>query len=356
MRTLDLLPLLKSKGVRVDFCTLGKGEGELDDIVYSHGCKIFSCPLSNNIFAFRRRFLNLLRTQYFDIVHSHVYHFSGYILRLAEIAGVQARIMHFRNIRDGKTLTWKRRVYVRLMRYWENKYATSVLAVCEGAMIHSWGEGWRRDPRCQVIYNGIDMAKFENQKPQAEYLRQELGIPENSILFINIARFDALKGHRTIVEAAEKALAVCGDFYFIFVGDGNLRGSIENLVEQKGIQGHFRFLGIRRDVSRLLKSSDCFVLASEWEGLPGVVIEAIAAGKPVISTNLPGVREIATHTPLIETVPVGDSKKLSEKMAGISNRIEACQYDSARLSKIFTADWCAKEILSVYVNAVTQSK
>ncbi len=114
------------------------------------------------------------------------------------------------------------------------------------------------------------------------------------------------------------------------------------------INEHVYFLGLRQDVPRLLKASDCFVLSSRREGLPGAVIEAIAAGLPVIATDLPGVREIAEFTKQIHIVPQEDARSLSNAILGYLSNPGHTDMDT--FPQAFDLNTCADSFYKVYTS------
>ena len=97
-------------------------------------------------------------------------------------------------------------------------------------------------------------------------------------------------------------------------GQGSLREDLENQVRSMGMEGRVKFLGLRRDVPRLLAAADGFVLASAWEGLPNVVMEALAASIPVVATRVGGVPELVLDGKSGFTVPPKDPDALAQAM------------------------------------------
>ena len=162
MRTVELMPIMAEKGVRFDYCTLIEGQGELDSRIAELGGRIYTCPLKP-FWSFGRRLTRFLEQTRYDIVHSHSHYFSGYIVRQAHKAGIKGRIVHFRNTFDDKSPTLYRKFYLRTTRKWISVHATAMLAVCRGAMELSWRKDWRQDPRCRVIYNGLDLSNYKGK-------------------------------------------------------------------------------------------------------------------------------------------------------------------------------------------------
>jgi len=223
MRTIQLMPLLASRGVHFDFCVVSPGKGQLDDQIYEMGGKIFACQLKPDILNFQRKFPAFLKQSDYDIVHCHGHLSCGYILYLSHKAGIKGRIAHFRSIGDGKNITIKRKIYHNIMRRMANKYATAILAVCHGAMECVWKQDWQNDSRCRVIYNGLDVSVFDNTPIDRKGVKHELGIPEKSTLIINVGRFNYAKAHDILLSAAKTVFALNNEIYLLLVGDGELR-------------------------------------------------------------------------------------------------------------------------------------
>lgn len=353
MRTVELMSLLSEKGVHFDFCTLMCEDGHLDERVRYLGGKIYTCLLKPNVWSFGRRFVKLLKQGDYDIVHSHGNCLSGYIVRLAHRAGIRSRIVHFRNTFDGKTLTLPRRLYNRFMFRLIDKHATGIVAVCRGAMSHNLGADWQKDSRTQVVYNGLDVTPYKIRGDERKDLIKELALPDNSKLVISVANIHRQKAHDVLLEAAAKVIVSDQAFHILLAGDGILRSDMEAKAKTLNISDHVHFLGVRDDVPRLLKGSDCFVLSSRWEGLPGVVLEAIAANLPVVATDLPGVREISAYTDLISIVGVEDSNAIAEGIVNVFERIDINAYEPQPFPEEFSLQHCANNIFKVYTNQLS---
>jgi glycosyltransferase involved in cell wall biosynthesis len=123
---------------------------------------------------------------------------------------------------------------------------------------------------------------------------------------------------------------------------------MQALAKKLGINEKVRFLGSRNDIPRLLKASDCFILSSRREGLPGVVLEAVASGIPVVATDLPGVREIAKYTQLISIVPVENPQAIYLKTREFLNNLKFYKNNRADFPDIFNIEVCAQKLYEVY--------
>lgn len=163
-----------------------------------------------------------------------------------------------------------------------------------------------------VINNGINIEKYKNALP---YKKEDLGLPKDSIVLINVARFFEQKNHINLIRAME---GVEKNIHLLLVGDGPLRNNIKSEVKKLGLEENIHFLGVRNDVDRLLKSSDIFILPSLWEGFGLVAVEARAAGLPLIISNVCGLNNIFTKDKYIEYIDPNNFNNIGSKINDIS--------------------------------------
>lgn len=163
--------------------------------------------------------------------------------------------------------------------------------------------------RLTVIYSGIETNGFRVANGAAE-AKRKLGLPASVRTVVAVGRLSPEKGHRVLIEAAE-IVRRRQDIRYLLVGDGSLRGSLSGLVAERRLEEHVRFLGFRNDIPEILSASDLLVLPSLSEGLPWVLLEAMAAGKPVIASDVGGVREVLVEGETGRLVPPGDPQALA---------------------------------------------
>ena len=149
----------------------------------------------------------------------------------------------------------------------------------------------RRGQPAVVLPEAIDAAEYEPQPGDAKLVRDELGVREDTPLVGMIACFKPQKAPVDFVRMAARVGAVHPSAHFFLAGDGELRPSIESEIRARGLEGRIHLLGWRRDVRRLLGAADVFALTSLWEGLPRVVLQAMAASKPIVATRVDGTPE-----------------------------------------------------------------
>lgn len=163
---------------------------------------------------------------------------------------------------------------------------------------------WPRQ-KVDVVYNAVDMARVEVEAPPG--LREELGGGEGRPLVLTPARLDAQKGHRFLFEAIPQVPGAT----FLLAGEGPEREPLEALAARLGITERVRFLGRREDVPELLAACDVFALPSLYEGSSLAVLEAMAAGIPVLSSAIGGTDELVEDGRSGLLVAPGDAEALA---------------------------------------------
>lgn len=155
--------------------------------------------------------------------------------------------------------------------------------------------GWLAEDRVEVLRNGVDLSAFDpNGVPKGE-VRREFGIPPDAEVVALIARVHEGKGQLILAETAAQLLNGRPNIFFLFVGTPPTRVYYEKLqgfIRNSGCGGHLILAGFRADVVRILADTDILVLPSAVEGLPNVVLEAIAMRRPVIATDVGGTGEV----------------------------------------------------------------
>jgi glycosyltransferase involved in cell wall biosynthesis len=146
-----------------------------------------------------------------------------------------------------------------------------------------------------TIHNGIDLSRVTSTLPRAT-ARARLGLTEQVFLLGCVARLEEQKGHLYLLRALALLVrnepAITGSMRLLLVGDGRLRGQLEGQATSLGLTGMTSFLGTRRDVADILKALDVYVMPSLWEGLSLALLEAMAAGVPVIASDVGGVSQV----------------------------------------------------------------
>lgn len=291
---------------RMDFLVHTSEPGTYDEEIRSLGSRILPCLHPSRPRLYAQNFKRIMRDYGpYQVVHSHVHHYSGYTLRLAYQAGVPVRIAHSHNdtVRQEAEAGVGRRLYLALMTRWIGQYATVHLACSSKAGSALVGRHTTDHQRWKTLYYGIDMAPFE-PGVDASDSRAELKIPPDAFVIGHVGRFEEQKNHAFLVEIAAEVIRRDPNTCLLLVGDGPLRKSIQDQVNDMGLAQHVVFAGVRSDVPRLMKSAmDVFLFPSLFEGLGLVLVEAQAAGLPCVFTDVvPNEADVVT--PLIRRVPL----------------------------------------------------
>ena len=276
----------------IDVCLTTNSKGPYEDEFRSLGGIVHRCPMSRNPWMFAGRMRRLLVGEQYDVVHSHLYYFSGVVLRAAAQANIPQRVAHNHPVEDLKAGGLIRSVYVHWMRRWMTRYATDFVGPTRASLEAFCGPNWQSDPHKKVVYNGVRIQRFL-QPPDRSVVRKELDIPSDAKIILNVGRFVHHKRQSFLVDVAQQLLSRRGDAFFLLVGDGPMREDVEQLVHQAGLTRNFRFLRGAPDIDRYWLSSNVFAFPSVNEGFGIVVVEAAAAGLPVVAQNIPGVQEAA---------------------------------------------------------------
>ncbi len=303
LRTLDLLRYVDRRRYEFHFCALSGRPGALDAEIRALGGTVHL--LRRRRIGFQRHFGDLLLQQRFDVVYAHLLNYSGAILRLAARGGVPIRAAMFRSPNDGRRGDPVRWAYRRVMHRRIDRHATHLLAVSEGVMAAVWGQDWQSDPRCQVIHNGLQPAAFADGD-DGQGVRREFGLPQQGPLYVHVGHMRTPKNHLRLLSIFAEVLQRQPAARLLLIGRGG--NGTERRVRQRiaklGLTSSVVVCGQRGDVPRLLQAADALLLPSLWEGLPGAVLEACAAGTPVLASDLPGVREIAARLPQVRYLPL----------------------------------------------------
>jgi glycosyltransferase involved in cell wall biosynthesis len=285
---MHVLRHLDRERFQMDFLVHTDQPAAYDAELLALGARILRCPNPHNPLLFGRRFLAIVK-QFgpFDVIHSHVHHYSGYVLSLARAARIPVRIAHShsdtRTANAGSAVL--RQSYLRLSRRLIAANCTHGLAASVPAALALYGPRWDRNPRVKVLHCGIDLDPFRTSGDRAS-VRSEFGFRSDNVVFGHVGRFVPVKNHAFLVEIAAEIVKREPRARFLFVGDGPLQPALEEQLRRVGIREHAVFAGLRSDVPRLMMGAmDNFLFPSLYEGLPLTLMETQAANLPAIISD-----------------------------------------------------------------------
>jgi glycosyltransferase involved in cell wall biosynthesis len=246
------------------------------------------------------RLARVMREYAPDVVHTH-----SYVLRYVLPVVGRRRVVHtVHNLAD-REVDWIGRMLHRLA------FRRKVAAVAIGpAVARSFRAVYGRDPTA-VIANGIDGERYRRPEARAPWRRAH-GFHEDDVLYVSVARLDPQKNPLGLIDAFARTFRGEAHRHLLMAGTGSLAERARRLAAERGLERQVHFLGVRSDVPELLSACDVFVLASLWEGSPLAVLEARAAGLPVVATSVGGVPELVGEAGVV--VPPGDAGALAEAL------------------------------------------
>ncbi len=302
-----------------------------------------------------RRLAAFLKRHHVDIIHAHQYtpFFYGLLARRFERRPSILFTEHGRTFPDYPRP--KRMLVNRLLLERRDRVVAVGQAVRQ-ALIQNEGIP---AARIDVIYNGIELARFEVDPSVRTRVRHELGFRDEDLLLVQVARLDPLKDHRTAVRAMSKVVAELPTAHLLIVGEGPEEGMIREEIKALNLANHIHLLGLRHDIPALFAASDLGLLTSVSEGIPLAIIEAMAAGLAVVSTNVGGVSEVVLDGKTGRLAPSGDTQSLAtaiiESFTNSENRSSYAVQGNRRACERFSETQMLDEYRTQF-NAVSSNR
>ncbi len=273
------------ESVQFDFF-LFKGSAKVPvEEIKALGGRLFVLPSLKRPFRYMKVLRMLLEENGYDIVHCHLSTLSGFALRAAKKAGIRVRILHNHST-SGGSRELLRNAAKAMLKPFAKRYATEYIACSElaarwmyGAVpICSLNEAAPPVKIARIARNAVDINKFRYDKEARTALRKELDIPEHSLVFGHIGRFCPQKNQSFLIDIFKEIVKQHKDSVLIMAGNGKDKEYIQARVMAANLTDKVIFAGHRNDPESLYSVFDCFLLPSNYEGLPVVGVEAQAAG------------------------------------------------------------------------------
>jgi len=300
--TLATVRGLVNKGKRVVLVTgppLGP-EGSLMDVAERTGAPVIMVPeLRREInpvldFISLLKLYSIIRRNDCDIVHTHSSK-AGILGRIAaKLAGTRV-IVH--TIHGLPFHPYQNRL-LNMLYIWLERFAARftdrIITVCDAMTEKAVRAGVAKESRFLTIYSGMDLEPFVSAASSREETRKQLGIRPGEKVVGKIGRFFPLKGHRYLVQASPAIVKKFPETRFLLVGDGILKDELKRQIEALGMKDRFIFTGLVKseEMPRLISAMDVLVHASLREGLARVLPQALAVGRPAVSFDVDGAREV----------------------------------------------------------------
>jgi glycosyltransferase involved in cell wall biosynthesis len=262
------------------------------------------------------RLVRLVRAWRPDVVHSHMVHANLMARALRLLAPIPALVSTIHNVYEGGRL--------RMMAYrLTNALVDHMTIVSQAAADRFIADGIVPKELLRVVPNGVDTERFRTIPPGTrDALRRSLGIA-SEFTWLSVGRFEVAKDYPTMLRAFARVRAQQPDAVLLLVGRGSLQAETEALARELGLASTVRFLGVRSDVPAVMAAADGYVMSSAWEGMPMVLLEAAAAGLPIVATRVGGNQEVVIDGETGFLTPPRDSEGLASAMTRLSGLSEA---------------------------------
>lgn len=294
----DLIPLMnKMENVEVDILLLTDEKNVFHDSLINKGVKVDVVKYRNmydirNIFEIKKYIVD----GGYVIVHSHIFP-TQYWVSLSRLF-IRNKKIKFITTEHSTHNRRREKPYFRYIDKLIYSQYDSIISITEKTRdsLMDWIDPKRKNlDKHIVIENGVDIEKIQEALP---YKKSELivGISESIKLICMVGRFSEAKDQPTLIRAIS---ILPEEVHLVLVGEGPLMSDNEEFAEKLCIADRVHFLGFRQDIPRILKTVDIVVLSSHWEGFGLAAVEGMAAGKPVIASDVEGLVEVVDVAGLI---------------------------------------------------------
>lgn len=240
------------------------------------GGRCYSVPSYARPSRYIASLTRLFRENHYSIVHAQINTMSVFPLFAAWRAKVPVRICH--NHSTSHRGEGAKSLFKILLRPFARLFATHCFACGDTAARWMYGSRLVDQGRVTVLPNAIDLTAFRFSPEDRAAVRREIGAGDDTFVVGHIGRFMYQKNHAFLLKIFRAVLAIRPDSLLILAGEGELFEAANKLAQELGIESRVRFLGVRRDANRLYSAMDVFCLPSFYEGLPVVMVEALANG------------------------------------------------------------------------------
>ena len=258
-----------------------------------------------------KRFAHHVKSSRIDIVQTHDFYSNIFGMLVARLAGIRVRIAAKREtgMRSAKQLFIERRAFGLANRVVVNSEKVRDYLVSSGVQAK----------KLEVIYNGIDVSSFDKIEGDRSLIESELGLPSDRRFVTIVANLRSeVKDHAMFLRAAAKVSKTIDDVGFVISGEGELVDEIKRTAADLGLVDRTFFIGRCSRIPELLSISDVCVLSSKSEGFSNSIIEYMAAGKPVVATDVGGAAEAIVEGETGYLVPSGNAELMAKRIISLA--------------------------------------
>lgn len=288
----NIFTYIDKKQYHIDFLFIGKEQDDLSDFskeVKKQGSKIYYVPtLRTSIWRNHKEVKKILKSNGYDIIHSHLDASGADVLRIAKKCGVSVRITHSHNtshLKNAKNLIDRvHRQYLNYQKRRLRKIATHFIGCSDLAGKWLFGDKICQQSNYMIFNNSIYVDKYRFNKGVRDEFRRKYKL-EDDFVVGHIGRFEYQKNHEFLIDIFEALNKINKNSKLVLIGEGSKINVIKNIVKEKGLQKDVLFMGNVQNVEQLLQMMDVFIMPSFYEGLSVSLVEAQASGMPCLVSN-----------------------------------------------------------------------
>jgi len=293
------------------------GEGELVSVFRQAGIKLHLLKAHSRFDPFAlQRLVTLLRNGDYDIVHSHLFRADIFASLAVARLGDQAPLLVSTRHNDDRFFL---NPFVGIAHYVVSSRQDLIIAISDHIARFTVSRGVRYPSRVRRVYHGMEPTVTQALEREGQAIRRELGIGEADFLVGNVGRLALQKGQRHLIAAMPMLLERVPNAHAVIAGGGDLEDYLRDLALEMGVSDRVHVLGPRRDVPALMHAVDVFAMPSIWEGFGLVLLEAMAAGRPIVASHVATIPEVVVDGETGILVPPGDPVALAEALATLAH-------------------------------------
>jgi glycosyltransferase involved in cell wall biosynthesis len=341
----EMVPRFRARGLEVEVAVLKPLDSPLEHRLRDSGIPFLQNSV-HRIYSPAHVFSLARRLHEFDLVQSYLFPAQLWVASAAVLAKRRVPLV----TTEQSTQTGRRNWWFHPADRW--MYSRYRAIACNSPetleSLVRWVPG--AESRVSVIPNGVALDRMAGAQPPP---RSSVLPDDGSPLLMFVARLEPAKDHATLL----RALAQVPSTRLALVGDGVLRGELEALAASLGIRERVHFLGRRADVPQLLKLADVYVHSSHWEGFGIAAVEAMAAGVPVIASDVPGLGQVVGSAGLL--FPAGDAECLAKHIRSLLDseplRRRLSQAGKER-ARSFSIEGSVEAYISLYESVLAEER
>lgn len=298
-----------------------------------------------------RELKTLLRQNRYDLIHVHT-PMAAWLGRLAAKRTGQGPVLYTAHgFHFYKGAPWPYWLFYYPAERLATRWTDGLIVMNSEDLARAKRMGFKEGKNLFFVHGvGIELDRFAPRPGEGLAVRKELGLSDQDAAITCVAEFTATKNHVSLLSAWRRVAKEEPRAHLLLIGDGRLRKPMERHAAANRIS-HVHFLGFRRDVPQLLHAADIFVLPSRREGLPRSVMEAMAAGKPVVATDVRGNRDLVEHEVTGLLVKLGDTQGLADALLRLTCdpplRVRMGQAGRERI-QAYSLDRVLEEMSTIY--------